>query len=300
LPSIADLRELQTLLLEEMIESGKVVRFDADVSDATGVAQRREVVRVGVFNVISADGYLNHNVADGSLSMLPRQPASRYVSVAQKFFEASSGNAAMAIDPSRGALLSLVIQSPGFVEQVRFGGGVGYAIIVMGLIGLAIALVRLVRGELPDVVLRVVTDRELGLAPTPVEMRMSCDGPDLASLCTHLAATLSGGGARLDDKPELLFVLRGVRAEDLVERAAAGLSATPGRSSSAAKLTGGVKQLGELFGIELVDAPVKAGRRTSSKPARTPGSTDQPTRTSPGPGGQTGKIPRTASRPRRS
>ena len=43
-------------------------------------------------------------------------------------------------------------------------------------------------------------------------------------------------------------------AGELVERAAAGLSATPGRSSSAAKLTGGVKQLGELFGIELVDS----------------------------------------------
>jgi uncharacterized Zn finger protein len=162
------------------------------------------------------------------------------------------------------------------------------------------SLVGLLRGELPDEVLRVVTDREQGLFPKPVEMRMSCDCPDQASLCKHLAATLYGVGARLDDKPELLFVLRGVRAEDLVERAAAGLSATPGRSSSAAKLTGGVKQLGELFGIELVDAPVKAGRRTSSKPARTPGSTDQPTRTSPGPGGQTGKIPRTASRPRRS
>jgi hypothetical protein len=162
------------------------------------------------------------------------------------------------------------------------------------------SLVGLLRGELPDDVLRVVTDREQGLFPKPSEMRMSCDCPDQASLCKHLAATLYGVGARLDDKPELLFVLRGVRAEDLVERAAAGLSATPGRSSSAAKLPGGVKQLGELFGIELVDAPVKAGRKPSSKAGRTPGSTDQLTYTSPGPRGRAGRKPRTASRLRRS
>jgi uncharacterized Zn finger protein len=162
------------------------------------------------------------------------------------------------------------------------------------------SLVGLLRGELPDDVLRVVTDREQGLFPKPSEMRMSCDCPDQASLCKHLAATLYGVGARLDDKPELLFVLRGVRAEDLVERAAAGLSATPGRSSSAAKLPGGVKQLGELFGIELVDAPVKAERKPSSKAGRTPGSTDQPTYTSPGPRGRAGRKPRTASRRRGS
>jgi hypothetical protein len=172
--------------------------------------------------------------------------------------------------------------------------------LVRGSTGRIGSLVGLLRGELPDEVLRVVTDREQGLFPKPVEMRMSCDCPDQASLCKHLAATLYGVGARLDDKPELLFVLRGVRADDLVERAAAGLSATPGRSSAAAKLPGGVKQLGELFGIELVDTPVKAGRRTSSKPARTRGSPGPPTVGSPGPRIRQGKKPRTVSRRRRS
>lgn len=50
----------------------------------------------------------------------------------------------MAVDPSRGNLLSLVIQSPSLLEQVSFGGGVGYTILVMGLIGVIIALYRLV------------------------------------------------------------------------------------------------------------------------------------------------------------
>ena len=144
LPSINDLRELQALFVEEMIESGKVVRFDAEVEDATGITVTKEVVRIGVFNAISDAGYLSFHPEDRSLRELSRQPAGRYVNMAQEFFNTSSGAATMAVDPSRGNLLSLVIQSPSLLEQVSFGGGVGYTILVMGLIGVIIALYRLV------------------------------------------------------------------------------------------------------------------------------------------------------------
>jgi biopolymer transport protein ExbB len=135
LPSIKDLRELQALLLEEMIES---------VEDAGGVTVQRPVVRVGVFNAISESGFLAYHPADRSLSELPRQPARRYVGAAKDFFETTSGHATMAIDPSRGNLLSLVILAPGLLEQVSFGGGVGYTILAMGAVGLIIAFMRLI------------------------------------------------------------------------------------------------------------------------------------------------------------
>lgn len=144
LPSIADLRALQALLLEEMIESGKVVRFNTDVDDATGVAAPAEVVRVGVFNAVSENGYLTFDETDHSLGELPRPPAARFTRSAKNFFEAGGAQASLAVDPTRGTLLSLVIQSPGFAEQVNQGGAVGYTIIAMGIIGLLIALSRLV------------------------------------------------------------------------------------------------------------------------------------------------------------
>ena len=144
LPSIGDLRDLQTILLEEMIESGKVVKFTTEVEDASGLKATEDVVRIGVFNAINADGFLTFDSIDASLRELPRQPANRYVNLAQDFFDATSGSAAMAIDPSRGALLGLVIQTPSLVEQINQGGSVGYAIIFIGLCGLAIALYRLV------------------------------------------------------------------------------------------------------------------------------------------------------------
>jgi len=143
LPSITDLRALQALLLEEMIESGKVVRFNTDVEDAAGFSGPAEVVRIGVFNAISGNGYLTFDEMDSSLRELPRPPAGRYVRSARDFFSIDSGGGSMAIDPTRGALLSLVIQSPGFLEQVDQGGAVGYTIIAMGIVGILIALSRL-------------------------------------------------------------------------------------------------------------------------------------------------------------
>ncbi|MDH3615835.1 MAG: MotA/TolQ/ExbB proton channel family protein, partial [Gammaproteobacteria bacterium] len=68
----------------------------------------------------------------------------RYVGAAKDFFETTFGHATMAIDPSRGNLLSLVILAPGLLEQVSFGGGVGYTILAMGAVGLIIALMRLI------------------------------------------------------------------------------------------------------------------------------------------------------------
>jgi biopolymer transport protein ExbB len=145
LPSIEDLRSLQALLLEEMIESGKVVRFETEVEDATGLSAPAEVVRVGVFNAVSDNGYLTFDESDRTLRELPRSPAARFTNSARDFFESRDGDgASMAIDPTRGTLLSLVIQSPGFLDQVNQGGAVGYTIIAMGIVGLFIALGRLI------------------------------------------------------------------------------------------------------------------------------------------------------------
>lgn len=143
LPSIGDLRELQVLLLEEMAESGSVDRFATTIRDAAGQEQSAEVVRVGLFNVITADRFLQYDVASGELQELARQPDRRFRELAENLFAAQEGNTAMAVDPSRGALLSLVVQAPSLAERIDQGGTVGYAIITIGVVGLLIAVWRL-------------------------------------------------------------------------------------------------------------------------------------------------------------
>ena len=144
LPSLEDLRGLQLMLLEEMAQSGQVVRFDAEITDPSGQTSAGNVIRVGAFNLIHDGKFLTRDDGTGALQILPRQPAGRYLNMAEDLGEATSGPVEMAVDPTRGQLLGMLIQAPDLGERLQQGGYVGYTIIGMGVIGLLIALWRLV------------------------------------------------------------------------------------------------------------------------------------------------------------
>jgi uncharacterized Zn finger protein/DNA-binding XRE family transcriptional regulator len=110
------------------------------------------------------------------------------------------------------------------------------------------SLLELLQGRLSKNVMSVVTDRNKGLFPLPGEISLHCSCPDWAVMCKHVAAVLYGVGARLDEKPELLFLLRGVDYEELI-------SADVGVVTAAAS-KGGRKRiaddaLADVFGIEM-------------------------------------------------
>jgi len=142
LPSIEDLNDLRVLMLDEMVESAKVVRFPTQIVDADGTMENADVVRVGVFNLITGDEFLTYEQATHSVKVLPRQPKNRYRNMAGELFDATSGSVAMAVDPSFGSLLSLLIDAPTFKERIDQGGTVGYVIIFLGIIGILISIER--------------------------------------------------------------------------------------------------------------------------------------------------------------
>src|SRR5947208_8970838 len=88
------------------------------------------------------------------------------------------------------------------------------------------SLVELLQGRLAKGVMDRVCREGDGLFPTPAEIELSCSCPDWADMCKHVAAALYGVGARLDEKPQLLFALRGVDESELLAGAGAGPSLT--------------------------------------------------------------------------
>jgi uncharacterized Zn finger protein len=123
----------------------------------------------------------------------------------------------------------------------------------------------LLQGRLTADVMKVVTDRETGLFPSPREIQMRCSCPDWATMCKHVAAVLYGVGARLDDRPELLFLLRGVDHEELIDaRAAAAVQAvvSGGKGRRIAE-----KDIGAIFGVE-IDLGPKQGKPRRRKPGK--------------------------------
>ncbi len=143
IPSIEQMHDLKVELLREMSQSGQVQRFQKQVVLPGGSIVDAKIVRVGVFNAITENFFLQFVPDTQSLQVLARQPARRYQSMAEDLFALDAGYTTMAVDPSRGQILSLLIQAPGLGERINQGGLVGYFIIFIGLIGLLMSLWRL-------------------------------------------------------------------------------------------------------------------------------------------------------------
>ena len=111
------------------------------------------------------------------------------------------------------------------------------------------SLLELLRGNLSDNIMQVVTDRQNGLFPLPDEISLDCDCPDWAIMCKHVAAVLYGVGARLDQDPALLFRLRGVNHDELIDVNAQVAVPAATRRGGAKRLAS--DDLGDVFGIDL-------------------------------------------------
>ncbi len=144
LASIEDIEQLWFELQREMTESGKVVKFPLEIIKANGDKATQEVSRIGVFNLVSQGKYLDYSAETGRVLELPRQPSGRFLKAIEAFEASSPGELTpVGIDPSRGQILSLLVQSPSLRERIDQGGIVGYIIIGLGALALLIVLERL-------------------------------------------------------------------------------------------------------------------------------------------------------------
>jgi uncharacterized Zn finger protein len=125
----------------------------------------------------------------------------------------------------------------------------------------------LLAGKFPESLADIFFSHDKGLFPNPKAITLDCSCPDWAIMCKHVAATLYGVGARLDEDPSLFFTLRGVDTGDLiakaVEESAEKLVAKAGKKS------GNVlndDNLSDIFGIDMDDVP-DFSKKKAQKPS---------------------------------
>lgn len=129
------------------------------------------------------------------------------------------------------------------------------------------SILELLEGRFSENVMDVVTDRKTGLFPLPGQIHLGCSCPDWATMCKHVAAVLYGVGARLDEQPELLFRLRNVDHEELIQ---ADMDLDVGEAAPGDRRRIAEDDLGDVFGIEMdgdVDEapePVSARKKKAS------------------------------------
>lgn len=127
------------------------------------------------------------------------------------------------------------------------------------------SLIDLLRGKLDQGVMEVVAHRRDGLFPLPGEMKFVCDCPDWAGMCKHVAAVLYGVGTRLDHAPEMLFLLRGVNHEELVDGSAAISDVAKGGTSRRRIAATGIA---DVFGIDLAETVESVPVPSAALPAK--------------------------------
>ena len=140
------------------------------------------------------------------------------------------------------------------IRQIDKATWTSIGIACAGQIGSALDLLE---GRLPDQVTEIVTNRDAGLFPRPGEIVPDCDCSDHTTMCKHAAAALSGVGSRLDENPELLFLLRGVDQAALL---ACNLAAPDAQTTADAPATADIETIfaGDLDGtngMPASDAP---------------------------------------------
>jgi len=81
------------------------------------------------------------------------------------------------------------------------------------------SLIELLQGKFSKAVMEIITDPEKGLFPDATEIEFSCSCSDWADMCKHSAAVLYGVGARFDERPEELFMLRQADYVELIAKA---------------------------------------------------------------------------------
>ena len=169
LPSITELERLWYELLREMTDSGKVVKYQADVLRQTrtenpagalelenaGVeslvdepevmdetVEEREVVRVGPFTAVSDGEFLGYLASRKSLVNLTGQLAGEFRALGRDLQEAApdAGYLRAVVDPARGSLLGLYVERPNWIGRIQEGEVVGYVIIFVGVLGVLLAV----------------------------------------------------------------------------------------------------------------------------------------------------------------
>lgn len=155
LVSIVEIEDLWFQLQNEMNEQGKIVKFTAPVTYVSGqeaneagdminlfATEDRELTRIGIFGAVTGDDIANYD-NDRGLVLLNRKMDSRFISQSNNLQSSTSGVTAFQLDPTKGALLSALVEKPSLFEKIQEGGVVGYVIIALGILALIIAVLRI-------------------------------------------------------------------------------------------------------------------------------------------------------------
>ncbi|WP_232784263.1 MotA/TolQ/ExbB proton channel family protein [Moritella sp. Urea-trap-13] len=141
-PDLAAIKNLWLLFTEQMVASSKVTTADIPVTMADGSKETLAATQIAGFTAFTAQGPLLYQPASESYQLLPSNSADISARIAG-FSQPQDGFVSTLIDPSAGGLLQRATQERVWWQIFSDAGIIGFIIVAVGVIGMAIGLCRL-------------------------------------------------------------------------------------------------------------------------------------------------------------
>ena len=140
--SLEQLQNLWISYLDEIVSSGEVKTLDANIIDKNGESITGEVVRYGHFNTTYKNKFVTPAPELNGFEVLQRQPE-RDILKNLRRHQRGDEYRITSIDPTRGFLLSLYLDKPGWIDRIAQGKSIGFIIILIGISGFVFSIYKI-------------------------------------------------------------------------------------------------------------------------------------------------------------
>lgn len=140
--NLQDFESLWLSYFDQMVAGSEIKTFKSSITLPNGENTSGEVTRYGLFNAVYNNKYLEPEQSLNSFQLLTNQPESKITRSLRRHAKASDYRT-VSIDPTRGFLLSLYLDKPGWFERIAQGKSIGFIIVLIGLSGLIFASYKL-------------------------------------------------------------------------------------------------------------------------------------------------------------
>tara|TARA_Y100000591_G_scaffold316018_1_gene324209 strand:- start:749 stop:2062 length:1314 start_codon:yes stop_codon:yes gene_type:complete len=142
--NLEELEDLWLAYFDEIVAGSEIKNIKASVTDPDGESFDASITRYGLFSASYGNKFVTPASSLNSFKLLAKQPESSITRTLSKH-SSSDDYTKVAIDPTRGFLLSLYLDKPGWFQRIAQGKLIGFIIISIGFIGLAFSVFKIYR-----------------------------------------------------------------------------------------------------------------------------------------------------------
>ena len=140
--SLDQLQNLWISYLDEIVSSGEVKTVNANIIDKNGKSITGEIVRYGHFSTTYQNKFVTPVPELNGFELLQRQPEREILKNIRRH-QRSDDYRITSIDPTRGFLLSLYLDKPGWIDRIAQGKSIGFIIILIGISGFIFSIYKI-------------------------------------------------------------------------------------------------------------------------------------------------------------